>query len=80
MTYDFSGLTTAQKWLLTNQGWEFGPNSGTGPRRKTVEPLIARGLVIEHKAEFGRPTAYEVPISVHIAWCERCSALGWRYA
>ncbi|MBH2008316.1 MAG: hypothetical protein I8H71_01315 [Xanthomonadaceae bacterium] len=75
MGYDFTNLSMAQQWLLTNQGWERGPNRGTGPRRKTVALLIDRGLLIEHKAESGRPDAFEVPLSVHIAWCEHCAGL-----
>lgn len=72
--YDFSGLTKAQQWLLTNQGWERGYMSGTGPRRTTVDPLIERGLVIEHKSESGRTEAFEVPLSVHVAWCAHCAS------
>jgi hypothetical protein len=73
MDYDFSGLTLTQQWLLTNQGWERGYKSGHGPRRPTVDPLISRGLVFEHKNDEGRTEAFEVPLAVHIAWCAHCA-------
>lgn len=72
--YDFTGLTVAQQRLLTFQGWpcgEFVPK----PRRSTVQPLIDRGLVVLIPRRVGGidPARYDVPISVHCAWCMQCS-------
>lgn len=73
MDYDFSKLTTAQEWLLTLKGFQFDPTKAErGPKKATVAPLIARGLVIEHKNGHW-PSSYEVPLAVHIAWCDHCS-------
>ena len=71
--YDFSRLTEKQKELLTFQGWYVG-SMISQPRKKTVEKLIARGLLVERETKYGavRVTEYEVPISVHMAWCAQC--------
>lgn len=75
MDYDFTGLTTAQQWLLSTQGFAFDPTSARrGPRRTTVAPLIERGLVIE-RANGHWPSSFEVPLAVHIAWCAHCAGL-----
>lgn len=75
MSYDFTGLTNAQAELLTYQGWEMGSTWPTRqPHPLTVKKLIERGLLIEHVTTVGRMTVreYEVPLSVHMAWCEHC--------
>lgn len=74
MDYDFSGLTRAQQWILTYQGYVEGSTLLPRPQRRTVQPLIERGL-LEQKVhpEFG--TYWEVPIAVHRAWCEHCANL-----
>lgn len=48
MSYDFSGLTSAQQRVLTFQGWDVG-NMYYQPGGRTVKKLIARGLVIAHQ-------------------------------
>lgn len=74
MEYDFTGLTHAQKWLITMQGWDEQSATGPKPQKRTVEPLIARGLIFFKPRHIGGsvPMAYIVPIDVHMAWCEYC--------
>ena len=74
MSYDFSGLTPSQQALLTFCGWDIHCNRPK-PRRSTVQPLIARGLVVLHPLRAGGtdPARYEVPIPVHAAWCAHCA-------
>jgi hypothetical protein len=74
--HDFSGLTRAQKELLTFQGWEPGPKSRRQPLPQTVAKLIQRGLIVARKVDIMGVTikAYDVPIHVHAAWCAHCSA------
>lgn len=74
MKYDFSGLTPSQRALLTFCGWDQHSNRPK-PRRSTVQPLIARGLVVLHPLRAGGsdPARYEVPIAVHAAWCAYCA-------
>lgn len=75
--YDFRGLTVAQEWLLTYCGWShYDSPRRPMPKRTTVEPLITRGLMSERKSVTGDTLAYEVPISVHAAWCAHCAAKG----
>ena len=78
--YDFSRLTAAQQNLLTFQGWQIGSHYPGGSMRpqpgpRTVRKLIERGLVIPHEVQKGGLTVieYEIPILVHMAWCEECS-------
>lgn len=74
VSFDFSGLTTAQAELLSFQGWS--PGCGRKqPRPSTVRKLIDRGLVVEgtHKVGLATVTTYTVPIPVHIAWCAHCA-------
>lgn len=84
MSYDFSGLTNAQHALLTFQGWQVGqanPDRSpcVQPSERTVRKLIERGLVIPHERDVPAGpftmsvTEYEVPIDVHMAWCEYCA-------
>jgi hypothetical protein len=79
MSYDFSKLTNAQKTLLSFAGWHVG-SVNPQPDKRTVAKLITRGLVVATTAReragpfFMSFVTYDVPISVHIAWCERCSA------
>jgi len=73
MAFDFSNLTFRQKELLTFHGW----HSRCGrpqPTPETVRKLKERGLVRELRVG-GAMTwlEYEVPLAVHIAWCEACS-------
>jgi hypothetical protein len=75
MAYDFTGLTNAQQWILTCQGWPCG-DLLPKPRRSTYQPLVDRGLVIFHAkrkggSDLGR---LEVPLPVHMAWCMSCPA------
>lgn len=81
--YDFTGLTLAQQRVLTFQGWTAPRGSSAAtmatidpqPSREQMAPLVARGLVIEHRVTESRggiPMTwweYEVPIPVHMAWC-----------
>lgn len=82
MEYDFSGLTRAQQWLLTLQGWDEESDTGAKPQKRTVEPMVARGLIVLQPKRAGGtdPRAYIVPHAVHIAWCEYCSSRTKRYA
>lgn len=79
-TYDFTGLTKAQQMLLSFQGWCVqDAQVRQQPSKRTVAKLIERGLVIPHKRGSGfYVMEYEVPIAVHIAWCERCERLASR--
>lgn len=75
MAYDFTGLTVAQQWILTLQGWPCG-DLLPKPRRKTFQPLIDRGLVVFHPKRVGGTDLgrLEVPLDVHMAWCLQSSA------
>lgn len=74
MSYDFSSLTPRQQQLLTFQGWKVGDGT-VQPAKRTVKKLIERGLIREHVTSNGYyiATEYEVPISVHMAWCAHCA-------
>ncbi len=74
--YDFSGLTDSQQTLLSFQGWRAGQGMRQ-PDRRTVKKLIDRGLLIEHERrhEGVAVLEYEVPIPVHMAWCEYCTMM-----
>lgn len=79
--YDFSNLTERQKELLTFQAWTAESATRLGivsPSPRAVKKLIDRGLVIQHERRFGYLTIieYEIPLSVHIAWCEYCARSG----
>jgi hypothetical protein len=74
--FDFSRLTIKQKELLSFQGWGIHSLPEIPqPLPRTVKKLIERGLVVEHKICWRGMTVieYEVPISVHIAWCAKCA-------
>jgi len=79
MAYDFSGLTTAQEWLICLQGWHVGARWPGGemraqPSKRTVRKLVERGLV-EPVVASDRGlsvTEYRVPIDVHMAYCFEC--------
>lgn len=76
MKYDFTGLTPTQQGVLTFQGWCVA-DAGQRPQpsKRTVAKLLARGLVVEHinKGSIFTVREYEVPLDVHIAWCDYCS-------
>jgi len=75
MSYDFSGLTVRQQEVLTFQGWDVSMGGKVPqPAPKTVRKLIERGLVVEriNKGPIFTVREYEVPINVHIAWCDHC--------
>lgn len=74
--YDFTGLTAPQRGVLAMQGWQ--PGAGQQPRPRTVAKLVERGLVVERDIVFCGVAmkAYEVPLDVHAAFCEWCSANG----
>lgn len=76
MAYDFHNLTQSQQWLLTVQGWDIHTRTIARPTRRTVQPLIDRGLVVEHRMAFQGVSveAYVVPIDVHAAWTAFCKA------
>lgn len=75
--YDFSNLTGAQQSLLTFQGWAPGARHTKQPRPGTVKKLIDRGLVVASTRPFMGISVpvYEVPLDVHMAWCQHCSSL-----
>lgn len=78
-TYGFSGLTKAQRELLTFNGWQGCQFPPTQPQARTVRRLLDRGLLIEHKRPVSSPfgtmvvSEYEVPLRVHVAWCAHCA-------
>lgn len=74
--YDFSDLTGDQQRLLTFQGWKVGDRLRQ-PTPQTARELIERGLVIPHDRTYCGVVfkEYEVPIAVHMAWCEHCETL-----
>lgn len=74
MPYDFSRLTERQQELLTFGGWRVGDDRPQ-PSPRTTSRLIRRGLVERHVIEDRslRIVIYDVPLAVHIAWCEHCS-------
>jgi len=77
--YDFAGLTTTQKSVLTFQGWEPGCHRKQ-PRPNTMTKLLERGLVVARTVRVAGIdiAAYDVPIPVHIAWCEHCAGIEQR--
>lgn len=74
--FDFSGLSPSQQALLTFCGWD-RQCGRPKPRKATVQPMIARGLVVLHPQRAGGtdPARYEVPIAVHAAWCAHCAGV-----
>ena len=80
---DFTGLTALQRTVLSLAGWTASTaDSGICPQpsRASMKLLVDRGLVIERPATDGRHPPmkwweYEVPIDVHMAWCEACDRL-----
>lgn len=76
MDYDFAGLTLTQQRLLTFQGWCV-EDAGRIPQpsKRTVKKLLERGLVVEHinQGRIFSVREYEVPIPVHMAWCQHCA-------
>ena len=75
VAYDFSDLTPTQQNLLTFQGWHALDKYTRQPSAATVKKLISRGLLFKEDREIHGVivTEYDVPISVHIAWCEFCA-------
>lgn len=73
--FDFSGLTEAQRMLLSVGGWAPGTKVIRQPQPGTVRKLIERGLVQAVDVPFAGITvkAYTVPAPVHIAWCQHCA-------
>lgn len=79
LPYGFDGLTGDQRALLTLGGWEWTREMQTEPPRATVDPLLARGLLVLHHSR-ERPLtegverrgmvrrSYEVPSDVALAW------------
>lgn len=79
-TYDFSGLTEAQEWLILYQGWRVGQTYADGsvwpqPAPRTVKKLIDRGLLqpVETKRDGMTVTEYVSSPDVHLAFCLSCS-------
>ena len=79
-TYDFSGLTTEQEWLILYQGWRIGQTHRDGsmwpqPKPRTVKKLIARRLLraVETKSGGMTVTEYVSSPDVHLAYCLSCS-------
>ena len=75
--YNFTGLTDAQRVILTFAGWH--PGCGRRqPAKSTVRKLIARGLVevrrVEDRGLFAE--VYDVPPAVHMDWCAFCDRGG----
>lgn len=75
--YDFTGLTPNQRALLTLGGWDWS-SMRSEPPNETVDPLIARGLLVRHHTqEFSEACndrrgpvrrSFEVPSDVMAAW------------
>lgn len=75
--YDFTGLTSNQRALISVGGWNWD-TMRTEPANATVEPLIARGLLVRHytqaEAAPGQEPhgtvrrSFEVPGDVQVAW------------
>jgi len=76
--YDFTGLTNAQQWLLTVQGWNRGTAVIPKPSRRTWKPLVDRGLAVMRPLRAGGNDmgSIDVPLDVHIAWCFSCDMGG----
>lgn len=83
---DFKGLTHAhaQKELLSFQGWHIDCGR-VQPGPRTVAKLIERRLLVRRDVSqhvFGglsmTVAEYDVPIAVHIAWCDWCTRRGAR--
>lgn len=75
---NFSGLTQAQKRLLTFQGWttdEIGVRQQ--PSEATMRALENRGLATVVPVKWRNMTVLEcrIPISVHMAWCSHCERI-----
>lgn len=73
--YDFSGLTETQQMLLTVGGWSPGTKVVKQPQPRTVQKLLARGLLQAADVTVVGVTvkAYTVPTAVHMAWCRHCA-------
>lgn len=74
--YDFSGLTNLQEWLLLYQGWHIGQRWPDGrpwvqPTRRMVKKLLERGLMTAREVKDRGLTVveYDVPLTVHAAYC-----------
>lgn len=75
--YDFTDLTPNQRALLAVGGWDWGCMRSE-PTNETVEPLIARGLLVRHHTqEYSAACndrrgpvrrSFEVPTDVQLAW------------
>ncbi len=75
MPFDFSDLSTAQKNLLTFDGWQPGSAFTKQPTAKTAKKMVDRGLLIEIKRSHNGLSwiEYAVPVAVHMEWCDHCS-------
>lgn len=78
ITYDFSDLSEQQQIVLTYKGWRVTDKFQRRPSAVRMKKLIDRGLVIPREISIGGRcwTEYEVPLAVHIAWCEHCKREG----
>lgn len=76
--YDFAGLSPNQRALLALGGWDWASSMRSEPPNETVDPLIARGLLVRHyMQEFSEACddrrglvrrSFEVPSDVRAAW------------
>ena len=77
MEYDFKDLTENQQKVLTYLGWTVGnvKDGYSQPSERTMKKLIARGLAIPHYRQHKgvEVIEYEVPLAVHMAWCQWCA-------
>lgn len=74
----FTGLTSAQKRLLTFQGWTVDEaHVRRQPSEATMRSLEKRGLAVVTPIRLRGMTVLEchVPIRVHMAWCSHCERI-----
>lgn len=72
----FADLTSAQQALLTHNGWYVGCGFNQ-PSDRTVAKMLKRGLLVERRVVVQGVTVreYDVPVAVHVDWCERCGKM-----
>jgi hypothetical protein len=76
----FAGLSPRQVDALGNVA--FG-GYGAGCNRRTLESLEKRGLIVRHHVVEGGPLGalhydeWEMPVAVHIAFCQWCEAASY---
>jgi len=72
-SYPFPGLTKRQREVFE----QISINKDLGHPESTLKALIKKGLIEQSKQMlyWGYIYRYEVPLNIHMQWCEWCSTL-----